>query len=250
MKAIIIGATSGIGRETAVRLIRKGWTVGLAGRRLDRLESIRNEYGADKVHIARMDVTSEDAIEAINSLIGETGFPDLFFYVAGNGFQNRELDIDKEILMVRTNCEGMVRSVDYFINYVRSHPEYYSDKRKGHVAVVSSIAGTAGLGVSPAYSATKKMESAYISALAQLSSIDKIPVDFTDIRPGFVATEFLNPDKRYPMMMSVEKAAGHIVRAIEKRKRVCIFDWRFRILVFFWRLIPRFIWERLSFIKN
>ena len=46
--------------------------------------------------------------------------------------------------------------------------------------------------------------------------------------------------------MEPEKVSRKIVRAIERKKRVAIIDWRYRILVFFWRLIPNFIWERIK----
>ena len=77
-----------------------------------------------------------------------------------------------------------------------------------------------------------------------------VPVDFTDIRPGFVQTAILNPNKHYPMLMSVDEATRHILRGIERRRRIVIFDWRFRLLVLVWRAIPRCIWERLTIIRN
>lgn len=77
-----------------------------------------------------------------------------------------------------------------------------------------------------------------------------IPVRFTDIRPGFVATAILDPNKQYPMMMSLEKAADEVIKAIRRKKRIYTFDWKFRILVFFWRLVPRCLWERLTWVKN
>ena len=102
-KAIVIGATSGIGRETAVRLMEEGWEVGVSGRRIEALEAFREEYG-EGVHIKQMDVTQEDATAGLDALIVEMGAPDLLLYVSGVGYQNRELDIDKEIRTVRTNC--------------------------------------------------------------------------------------------------------------------------------------------------
>lgn len=69
-------------------------------------------------------------------------------------------------------------------------------------------------------------------------------IHFTDIRPGFVATDLLR-DARYPLLMKVEPVAREIVRALKHRRRIRIIDWRYRLLVFFWRLIPRPLWERL-----
>ncbi|MBR3491342.1 MAG: SDR family NAD(P)-dependent oxidoreductase, partial [Bacteroidales bacterium] len=150
--------------------------------------------------------------------------------------------------IIQTNSEGMVRMVDHFFNYVRTHN--YSKSHKAHIAVITSIAGTNGMGASPAYSATKKMQSTYLTALSQLSRMDKIPVCFTDIRPGFVATDILNPNKHYPMLMSKEKATDHVMKALHKKKRVYTFDWRFRLVVGLWKMIPRFVWERLTWIQN
>ncbi len=248
-KAIIIGATSGIGRETTVRLIKEGWEVGIAGRRVEALKALKDEFGK-AVHFAALDVTKPEATSALDAMLEEMGAPDLFLYVSGIGYQNRELDSDKEIRTVQTNCEGMVRMVDYFVNYVREHPQTYSNGREAHVAVVTSVAGTAGMGTAPAYSATKKMQQTYISALCQLSRMEKIPVRFTDIRPGFVATDILDPNKKYLMLMSKAKAADEVMKAIRRKKRIHTFDWKFRILVFVWRLIPRCLWERITWVKS
>ena len=155
-KAIIIGATSGIGRAVAIRLLEKGWTVGISGRRSDALEDIASRY--ERAVPQQMDITTPDAVTTLDSLLELVGPPDLFLHVSGVGYQNPALDEDRELLMVRTNCEGMVRIVTHFINYVKSSGEY-SNERKAQIGVVTSVAGTAGLGVAPAYSATKKMQS-------------------------------------------------------------------------------------------
>ena len=117
------------------------------------------------------------------------------------------------------------------------------------IGVVTSVAGTAGLGIAPAYSASKKMQSTYLSALSQQARMEKLPIAFSDIRPGFVATAILNPDMHYPMMISVEKAAGYILRGLSKGRRIIIFDGRFRLLTGLWRCIPRGIWERMTFLR-
>jgi len=248
-KAIIIGATSGIGKAVASLLVKQGWTVAVTGRRYQNLLSLRYELGCDKVLPMQMDVTEESSVEVLDSIIEQMGAPDLFLYVSGIGRQNPELDIEVEVNTIKTNCEGMVRLVDHFINYVKGNG-YYTKKNPAHVAVVTSVAGTKGMGAAPAYSATKKMQSTYLSALVQYSHMEKVPVKFSDIRPGFVATDILNPMKNYPMLITREKAAQYIVRGLKRKKRVIIFDWKFKAIVILWNLIPNFIWERLSIVKN
>ena len=248
-RAIIIGATSGIGHEVALHLARKGVILGLAGRRTERLEALQQEFGADKIHIARLDVTQEDATSTLDELIDRVGTPDLLLYASGIGKQNPALDIDIEANTVMTNSWGMVRLVDHFINYVKRNKAYNAN-HKAHIAVISSVAGTMGMGSAPAYSATKSMQSCYLTALAQHVRMEHIPARFSDIRPGFVATEILNPEKRYPMLMSADKAARCILRGLKRKRRIIIFDWRFKLIVGFWRLIPRCLWERLTIVRN
>ena len=79
----------------------------------------------------------------------------------------------------------------------------------GHIAVISSVAGTRGLGSAPAYSATKRMQNTYIDALAQLARMEKLAIRFTDIRPGFVATPLLSGDD-YPLLMQPGPVARRI----------------------------------------
>jgi len=243
--AIIIGATSGIGREVAKRLVAEGWRIGAAGRREERLADLQKECGEESVAYEVMDITKPSALDALDRLLEKTGAPDLFLHVSGVGRQNRQLDETIDVAVMETNCTGLARVLPHILNYVKSHPKY-TPQNKAHIAVVTSVAGTMGIGVSAAYSASKKMQSIYVSALCQLCRMEKIPARFSDIRPGFVATDILDPQHHYPMMMTVEEAAGHILKGLKRKRRVIIFDWRYRIMVAFWRLIPRGLWERMN----
>ena len=237
-KVIIVGATSGIGREVALSMLRKGWLLGVAGRREDLLEELRAEF-PENIVVYPIDVTKNDATRRLLHLIELRGGMDLFFLASGTGRHNPTLDEDIEVRTSETNVSG-------FIRVVTAVYRYFATKGGGHIAVISSIAGTKGLGAAPAYSATKRFQNTYIDALAQLSRMQKSNIRFTDIRPGFVDTALLNSDEhKYPMLMKSGKVAGAIMKAIEKNKRVIIIDWRYRILVFFWKLIPRWLWERM-----
>ena len=159
------------------------------------------------------------------------------------GHQNRDLQPDIELNTARTNVEGFTRMVTAAFNY-------FKEKGSGHIAVISSIAGTKGLGVAPAYSATKRFQNTYIDALEQLSYLQKLNIRFTDIRPGFVATDLLNDGKHYPLLMDATKVGRHIAWSLERKQRIVVIDWRYRILVFFWKMIPRWMWKRLPVKTN
>ena len=240
-KVIIIGATSGIGREVALIYIAQGWKVGVAGRREAELEALRSAY-PEQVSAQALDVTKEDAPQKLQALIEQVGGMDVFLLSSGIGKQNPTLETGLELTTAATNVEG-------FIRMTNAAYHYFEQQGHGHLAVISSIAGTKGLGAAPAYSATKGFQNIYMDALDQLARMKKLNIRFTDIRPGFVATPLLNNQKKYPMLMDTPIVALDIVSAIEKKKRVAIIDWKFRLLVGFWRLIPKWIWLRLP-IKN
>ena len=236
-KAIIIGATSGIGQEVAGILVQQGWRIGIAGRREEVLRSMQ-QANPQQIEIQHLDVTKENAVLHLTELIDRLGGMDLFFLSSGVGYQNRNLEPEIELNTARTNVEG-------FIRMVTAAFDYFKKTKKGHIAVISSIAGTKGLGVAPAYSATKRFQNTYIDALEQLAHLQKLNIHFTDIRPGFVATDLLNDGKHYPMLMKTDQVGRDIVRALHRKQRVAIIDGRYCILVFFWRMIPRWIWKRL-----
>lgn len=240
-KVIIIGATSGMGREVALIYIAQGWKVGVAGRREAELEALRSAY-PEQVSAQALDVTKEDAPQKLQALIEQVGGMDVFLLSSGIGKQNPTLETGLELTTAATNVEGFIRMTNAAFHY-------FEQQGHGHLAVISSIAGTKGLGAAPAYSATKGFQNIYMDALDQLARMKKLNIRFTDIRPGFVATPLLNNQKKYPMLMDAPIVALDIVSAIEKKKRVAIIDWKFRLLVGFWRLIPKWIWLRLP-IKN
>lgn len=239
-KAIIIGASSGIGQEVARLLVRQGWHIGIAGRREGVLRCMQ-QASPGQIEIQCLDVTKDDAALRLNELIARLGGMDLFFLSSGVGHQNRNLEPGVELNTARTNVEGFIRMITAAFGY-------FKKTGGGHIAVISSIAGTKGLGVAPAYSATKRFQNTYIDALAQLSQMQRLNIRFTDIRPGFVATDLLKSGK-YPMLMQASKVALRIVKALKRKKRVVVIDRRYWLVVFFWQMIPRWLWERLP-IKN
>ena len=232
-KAIVIGASSGIGLEVAKILLAQGWTLGVAARRIELLQDI----GATAVE--RIDVTTDEAIKALQRLIGKVGGMDLFFYASGIGKQNRELTEDIELATVQTNGMGFTRMIGEAYRY-------FAKQGSGHIAAITSIAGTKGLGPAPSYSATKAMQNTYLQALEQQAQSRGLDTCFTDIRPGFVDTALLSGDFHYPMMLRPEKVAKEIVYAINHRKHIRIIDWKYRILTAVWTGMPRWLWRRIK----
>lgn len=237
-KVIIIGASSGLGKEVAKLLIADGYTLGLAARRTQPLEELK-ALAPERVMVHAIDVTSDDAPQALEHLIDMVGGIDLFIYTAGVGFQNMELEPDIELKTVNTNALGFTRMIGAAYRYMAEHGG-------GHIAAISSIAGTKGLGAAPSYSATKAMQNTYLQALEQQAHMRNLNITFTDLRPGFVATPLLGDNPQYPMLLKTERVAKEIVTAIKHHRHVWVIDWRWRIATALWRRIPRCLWRHLK----
>ena len=239
-----MGASSGMGKELAQLFYDAGWTVGIAARRIDCLNKWREENlsrnfsvsngsqtHASTIYTTQIDVCSDDAPARLHDLIERMGGVDLYLHVSGVGKINKELEEDIELNTVNTNGMGFVRMVGAAYRYMAAHGG-------GHIAVVSSIAGTKGLGPAPAYSATKSMQNIYIQSLEQLANFRKLNIKFTDLKPGFVDTPLLNGGS-YPLMMN------QMFHAILRHEHVRIIDWRWSVLVALWKLVPNWIWRRI-----
>lgn len=240
MKAIVMGATSGIGLEVAKILNEQGYELGIAGRREENLKEIRENLSNVKAYMP-IDITAADAPEKLGRLIEQLGGVDLYFHSSGIGYQNKELDPSIELKTIETNCSGLTRVINTVFQY------FCQENRKGHIAVITSIARTKGIGLAPSYSATKRFQSTYVQALAQLATTRKADISFTEIRPGFVDTALLK--HKYPMLLKPETVAQKIVKAIQRKKRVATIDWKYRLLVYAWQLVPNWLWERWDLTK-
>lgn len=234
-RIVVVGATSGIGLDVARLFISRGWFVGVAGRNTQMLDALKQE-NPSQVYTAVIDITHSDAPERLSHLIEEMSGMDVYFLSSGIGYNNPQLDETKELDTLRTNGEGFTRMIGAAYRYFRL-------RKKGQIVAISSVAATRGMGSAPAYSATKRFQMHYLQSIRQLATTDSLHLAVTEIRPGFVDTPLLR-DGKYPMLMESKIVAQAIVKAVIRRKRLLTFDWRYRLLVAFWRMIPVRIWEK------
>lgn len=238
-KIVIAGASSGIGYAVAEALVSRGVRVGVCARRTEKLEKLSEAY-PHMVEVARIDVNSKSAAGELQDLIGRLGGMDIYFHVAGIGYSNPTLDPDEEVRILETNVCGFARMVSAAYNY-------FVRKGGGQIAALTSVAGTKGIGSMSAYSAGKAFDQAYLEALDQLSRIDRRDIVITDIRPGWVRTPLLNDGESYPMEMNLEDVVPQIIKAIVKKKRVAVIDWRWNLLVGLWQHLPHSLWVRIPY---
>lgn len=238
-KVVIMGASSGIGYAFAEALASRGVKVGLAARHTSSLLALKEKYPG-YVEYLSIDINKPSAKGKLQQLIEQLGGMDIYFHVAGIGVENLELDPEKEVEIINTNAAGFARMVCTAYRYFRDN------NKSGQIAAITSVAGTKGIGRLSAYSSTKKFDQWYLDALEQLSNAEGADISFTDIRPGWVRTPLIDPNKKYPMEMTVDYVLPFIIKAIVRKERVCVVDWRWNLLVGAWRTIPNALWTKMD----
>lgn len=238
-RIIIMGATSGIGLRSAIILALAGWRVGVAGRNLHVLKKLKHRF-PKSVEYERIDITEQDAPRQLHKLIKRLGGMDIYFHVSGVFFDNPDLMIDQEVTTLQTNVTGFARMTATAYRYFRDMGT------RGQIAAITSVAGTNGIGVLASYSASKRFDQTYLTALQQLANIQGVNVAITDIRPGWIRTPLENPECNYPMNMSLSYSVPRILEAIIRRRRVAVIDYRWSLLCRLWRCLPRCVWERIN----
>ena len=249
-KIIIIGASSGIGAELAKLYALSGCMVGISARREESLKEIADSCRNNIIYLS-MNVSYNyadegskvyGAYDGFDELVKRLGGVDLVIFCAGYGKQTRELLLEQELATVDVNISGFVAITTAAVNY-------FIKREQGSITpqfvVISSVASLRGLGISASYSAAKRFQLTYLEGVDQLLRSKGIKVSFTSILPGFVATDFIGK-KNYPFTLDKVYVAKKIASAIEKRKFRAVIDWKWRIVVALWELIPNFIWRRIK----
>ena len=184
--ALITGATSGIGKATAIKLAQNGYNLIVCGRRAEKLEELKNELSKTvKIYSLVFDVRNRQEVELqINSLPAEWKSIDILVNNAGNAhglstIQNG--DIDDWDAMIDANVKGLL--------YVsRAIIPQMVERGKGHIVNLSSVAGKQTYANGAVYCASKKA----VEAMSEGMRLDLTQhgIKITNIAPGAVETEF------------------------------------------------------------
>lgn len=235
-KAIIIGASSGIGKALARELVQNKYRVGITGRREAHLLELQKEQ-PEQIQIAAFDTTEPNAIEQLEALEKRLGGIDLFIISAGIGHLNLDYDYSLENETNQLNVVAFTRLVNWSMRY-------FEKQGWGHLVNISSVASRRGGRQAPAYSASKAYQSIYLEGMAQKVAYDKLPIYTTDVRPGFVKTAMAKADKMF-WVSSKEKAARQIFQSIQRKKRIVYISRRWVIIAWILERIPWFIYKRM-----
>lgn len=236
-KAIIIGASSGIGRQLAKILVENNYKVGITGRRTELLAEIQSEH-PEAYCTKTIDVNEvKSAINQLDELINVLGGLDLLIHCSGIGEINEVLDFEIENQIIQTNVVGFTNIIDWGFNF-------FKRQGQGHLVGISSIGGLRGSKHAPAYNASKAYQINYLEGLNQkVASLNK-PIFVTDIRPGLVNTNMAKGDGLF-WVMPLEKTSKQIFNAIKSKKKVAYVTRRWRMIAIVLKNIPRGIYRKL-----
>ena len=244
---VITGASSGIGKALAEKYAAEGWNLVLAARREDRLQELKNRLTHTEVLSVKTDVTVETDCKAmIEEAVEKFGKIDVLINNAGISmralFNNTEMEVMHQVMNV--NYWGTVNCTQYAMSHLL--------KTKGSLVGVISVGGYIGLPGRSGYSASKFAVRGFLETL-RIENL-KTGLHVLIAAPGFTSSEIrksalmANGDKQGETprnenkMMSAEECAGHIYRAVEKRKRQLILTFlEGKFTVFLSKIMPRFL---------
>jgi short-subunit dehydrogenase len=231
-RAIITGASSGIGHALAHELTRRGWKLALLARRADLLNELAKELGAEAVVC---DVTDKAAVRDAVQTLGGTF--DLAIANAGLSIPGHatKFKLDEAEEIMRVNYLGMLYLFDAVIPSM-------VERKTGRFVGVASIAGLRGIPAAGPYSASKAAMQAFLEAARV--ELKPYGVGVTIVNPGFIATPMTAKNRfRMPFLMQPDRAARIIADGIESGKRVVEFPWQMSRIMRLARLLPDAVYD-------
>ena len=239
MNVFVTGASSGIGEALACHYAGNGATLGLFARRRTELDRISAALAPATIATYAGDVRDAAALaHAGTDFIARFGAPDI---VIGNAGISRgvltgeagDMPVFKDVF--DTNVQGLVQTFQPFLAAM-------ADARRGALVGVASVAGFRGLPGSGAYSASKAAAITYLESLRVEMQGSGVAV--VTICPGFIATPMTARNPYWmPFLLSPDKAARLIARAIERKRRFYVLPWQMAWVGRVLRIMPRPLYE-------
>jgi short-subunit dehydrogenase len=242
-RAIIVGASSGMGAEIARQLARKGCVVALVARREVELKALADEInGADPglAHIYTHDVTCYDQVPALfQQICRDVGGLDAIVYAAG--YMPRlapgEYSFEKDRLTIEVNVLGAIA-------WLNEAAFRFGQAGEGTIVGISSVAGDRGRGGQPVYGASKAALTTYLESLR--NRLGPLGVKVVTIKPGPIETPMTEGLGHLPLMIPARQAAAQIVAAAEAGRRVTYVPGAWRPIMAVIRAIPSAIFQKMK----
>ena len=231
----ITGASSGIGAALAQEMVRRGYRVATTARSIDKLGALAE--GVEGIHSYAGDITNAAAMEKVVSKIeNDLGHIDIAVLNAGSYVRDtaKTFSIENFENHINLNLIGTIKSLAPMMSRFR-------ERKGGHIAIVSSVAGMRGLPGSLSYGASKGALINFTEALYM--ELKRYDVKVQLVNPGFVKTPLTDKNKfEMPMLMPVDKAAKAFADGLESHKFEITFPWAFVFMKKIIDLLPNKIY--------
>ena len=244
-RALIVGASSGIGAALVRHLAKQGYRVAALARREAKLQELCEQVNVaaanGRVHPYTHNVTDYDTIPGLfQTIVRDLGGLDLIIYVAGvqSSVTLNEYDFDKDQAMINVNVLGAIA-------WLNQAALRFERAGSGHIVGIGSIAGDRGRVGGPVYNSSKAALATYLEALR--NRLTRHGVTVTTIKPGFVDTVLLENAAKTFWVISSQEAAERIYQALQKKKQTVYVPARWGLVGLVIRHIPSFVFRRLSF---
>lgn len=244
-RALIIGASSGIGAALARRLGQAGYALALVARRKVLLKELCAEInrasGETRAISYVHDVRDYDAVpELLRRIVSDLGGLDLAIYAAGQNFPPdvASYDFGQDRKMLDVNLIAALSWLDPIAAMFQS-------SHRGQIVGISSVAGDRGRVGNPGYNTSKAGLTTYLEALR--NRLTRHGVNVLTVKPGFVKTDMLKSAQRVMFPITAEKAADDIYVALRARKQQIYTPWFWSWIMLVVRNIPSFLFRRMSF---
>ncbi|WP_419814853.1 SDR family NAD(P)-dependent oxidoreductase [Glacieibacterium sp.] len=227
--AIVVGASSGIGEAIARDLAARGYRVGVAARRRDKLDALAAEIGGVAATVDLGD--PEGARTALAALAADLGQVELWVLNAGTGDNNPEFRWEPERDTLATNVTGFAAMADVAVHHCLA-------SGRGQIVGVSSVARFRGSRNAIGYAASKAFVSVYLDGIRDLVRHRRTSITVTEACPGFVDT----PLMKFPgafWVASPAKAARQIVDATLAGRKIVYVTRRWRLIAWLLNIMPR-----------
>jgi NAD(P)-dependent dehydrogenase (short-subunit alcohol dehydrogenase family) len=245
-RAIVVGASSGVGAALVRRLVGEGYSVAALARRGGELERLADSIGADSMGpeqrlITRAhDVTDVAEVPALfEQLVRELGGLDLLIYAAGVMPANelREYDTAKDLFTLAVNIGGCIA-------WCNPTAHLFTTQRSGTIIGLSSIAGDRGRKGFPAYCTSKAAMNTYLEALR--NRLSEVGAHVCTIKPGYMATQMTEGLEGLFWVAEPDEAAASILSAARGGANTRYVKRRWWIVGTIIRCIPSFLFKRLT----
>jgi decaprenylphospho-beta-D-erythro-pentofuranosid-2-ulose 2-reductase len=243
-RALVIGASSGMGAALAMRLAYEGYDLALIARREKLLSAVCKEINKKDKGLARYYVHNvidySIVPDLLRRIISDLGGLDLVVYAAGVNFAPlmNEYNTENDRRMIEVNLMGA-------FTWLNPIAALFQSSKSGQIVGISSVAGERGRVGNPGYNTSKAGLTSYLESLR--NRLTRHGVNVLTVKAGFVQTDMLKAAQKVMFPITAERAAEDIWKAIRARRQVVYIPWFWRWIMLVIRNIPSFLFRRMSF---